>query len=133
MKKQRSLVKDLFLAGLVALTFVLVTPAVSADVFFPTPYSMGPSLIQYPVIGEPVIGSGSFVNPGVIVPANIPLASNVAIPYYSAAMIYPTNSGIINPVIIGSGSTQEVPGAFYKGKGSSSGRFGGSGGFSCSF
>jgi hypothetical protein len=133
MKKQHNLAKNLFLAGLVAMTFVLVTPAVSADVFFPTPYQMGPSPVYYPVIGEPVIGSGSFLNPGVIVPANIPLASNIAIPDYSSAMIYPMNPGIINPVITGTGSSQEVPGEYYKGKGTSSGRFGVSSGFTCSF
>jgi hypothetical protein len=133
MKKQCNTMKNLFMVGLTAMIFVLVTPAVSADVFFPTPYSMGPSPVQYPVIGEPVTGSGSFVYPGVIVPANIPLASDVAIPGYSTGLLYPMNSGIITPAIIGSGSTIQTLGGYYEGRGTRSGRFGSTGGFSCSF
>jgi hypothetical protein len=112
MKKQCNILKNLFLVGLMTIIFVLVTPAVSADVFFPTPYSMGPSPVQYPIIGESVIGLGPFLNPGVIVPANMPLASDLAIPDYSTGMLYPMNSVIINPAIIGSGSSIQTLGGY---------------------
>lgn len=129
MKNPCNTMKRLFMAGLTAMIFLLATPAVSADVFFPTPYSMGPSLGQYPVIGEPVIGSGSFVNPGVIVPANIPLAPDVAMPGYPAGTLYPV---IINPAISGYGTTMQTLGGYYEGRGTRSGRFGSTGGFMCS-
>ena len=125
--------KNLFMVGLITMILVLVTPAVSADVFFPTPYLMGPSPVPYPAIGESIIGLGPFVNPGVIMPANIPLASDLAIPDYSTGMLYPMNSVIINPAIIGSGSAIQTLGGYYEGRGTRSGRFGGTGGFSCSF
>ena len=133
MMDQCNRVKNLFLVGLITMIVVLITPVVSAGVFFPTPYSMEQFPGQYSAGSDSVIGFGALLTPGVVEPAYIPQASAATVTDYPTGMLYPMNSVIIHPAIMQFGSTQQPPGAYYNGSGAGSGIRSSGGGYMCSF
>jgi hypothetical protein len=81
MKNKGGILKNLSLIGCIAAMILLVTPAVSAEVFFPPPYSMNIIPGQYPVYQGFISGfSGSFVQPVEAVPSYRPLVPTIQAP-----------------------------------------------------
>jgi hypothetical protein len=119
MKNKGGILKNLSLIGCIAAMILLVTPAVSAEVFIPAPYSMEVIPGQDPVYGGSIIGpSGSIVRPASI-STYVPLAPAAGIIDYPSGILYPVNSVLVNPAIMGSGSAQQTFGAYYTGSGTS--------------
>jgi hypothetical protein len=124
MKKKCSIMKNLYMIGCIAAMFLLAIPAVSAEIFFPAPYSMEVFPGQYPVYGGPITGlSGSLVRPGELIPSYRPLVPAAGIIDYPTGSLYPANSVIVNPAITGLGSSQQTFGAYYAGSGTRSSGF----------
>jgi hypothetical protein len=134
MKNKGGILKNLSLIGCIAAMILLVTPAVSAEVFFPPPYSMNIIPGQYPVYQGFISGfSGSFVQPVEAVPSYTPRSLVAGIIDYPTGTLYPVNPLIVNPAITGSGSVQQTFGAYYTGSGTRSSGSGGAGArFMCS-
>jgi uncharacterized protein YjdB len=134
MMKKCSILKILSLTGCIAAMFLLVTPAVSAEFFYPTPYSLDVFPGQYPVYGGPIaISSGSLVSAGAFSPSYIPLSPGAGIIYYPSGSLQPVTSVTVNPAITGPGSGTQTYGAYYTGSGTRSSGFSGVGArFMCS-
>ncbi len=126
MMKKYSILKVLSLTGFIAVMFLLVTPAVSAEFFYPTPYSLEVFPGQNPGYGGPItVSSGSPVSAGTLCPSYIPLAPGSGIIDYPAGAIaiQPVSSVTVNPAITGLASGTQTYGAYYAGSGARSSGF----------
>jgi hypothetical protein len=134
MTKKCSILKALSLTACIAAMFLLVTPAVSAEFFYPAPYSLEVFPGQYPVYGGPITGlSGSFVPVGELSPSYIPLSPGAGIIDYPSGSLHPVTSVSVNPAITGLGSGTQTFGAYYTGSGTRSTGFSSGGArFMCS-
>lgn len=123
MKKKGGILKNLSLIGCIAALILLVIPAASAEVFIPAPYTIGAFPVQNPVNGESITGlPGLLVSPAAV-SSYIPLAPAAGIIDFPTGTLYPGNSAIINPAIIGTGTAQQTFGAYYTGSGASTSGF----------
>ncbi len=123
MMKKCSILKILSLTGCIAAMFLLVAPAVSAEFFYPTPYSLEAFPGQCPGYCGPItVSSGSPVPAGAFSPSYIPLAPGSGIIDYPAGAIaiQPVSSVTVNPAITGLGSGTQTYGAYYAGSGARS-------------
>lgn len=121
MKTKYSTLKILSLTGCIAVMLMLVTPAVSAEFFYPTPYSLEVFPGQYPVYGGPTTGlQGTFFPAGELSPSYIPLSPGAGIIDYPSGSFQTVTSVTVNPALTGLGSGTQIFGAYYTGSGTRS-------------
>lgn len=131
MKKTGNLFKHLSLIGCIAAICVLLAPAVTAEVFIPVPYSLGPG--QESVIGGTSV-PGPLMTPLTVIPSSFPGSTGNGIISYPIGISYPVNPTISLPSIAGQGAGSQVIGAYYAGSGTRPAGFGSTGArYMCSF